>query len=97
MATLRVNKREVMELFDNLEELAPDVMKDAGVFFRNKTPVRSGNARNKTKQKDNVINAQYPYAGRLDEGWSKQQPKGMSAPTEKQIDILVGKYIKRVT
>jgi uncharacterized protein (DUF488 family) len=97
MATLRVNKREVMELFDDLEEMSSDVMKNAGVFFRNKTPVRSGNARNKTKQKDNVINAQYPYAGRLDEGWSKQQPKGMSAPTEKQIDILVGKYIKRVT
>ncbi len=97
MAGLKVNKREVMEMFDNLEELSEDVMKDAGVYFRNRTPVRSGNARNKTKQKGDVINAGYPYAGKLDEGWSKQQPKGMSAPTEKEIDRLVGKYIKRVT
>lgn len=51
MATLRVNKREVMELFDDLEEMSSDVMKNAGVFFRNKTPIRSGNARNKPNKK----------------------------------------------
>ena len=49
--------------------------------FKQLTPVRSGNARRRTKLKSNTeIVADYPYAERLDEGWSKQAPRGMTEP-----------------
>lgn len=49
--------------------------------FKKNTPVRSGNARRRTKLVQNSIEANYPYAQRLDEGWSKQAPRGMVEPT----------------
>jgi hypothetical protein len=60
------------------------------VFLRN-TPVRTGNARSNTVLERNDIVADYPYATRLDQGWSRQSPKGMSQPT---IEFLQG-YIKK--
>lgn len=49
--------------------------------FVSLTPVRSGNARSHTHLVNNkTIQANYPYAQRLDEGWSKQAPKGMVEP-----------------
>ena len=60
-------------------------------FFVQTTPIRSGNARNKTDLKANIISANYPYAQRLDEGYSPQAPKGMTEPTIKHVQ----KYIKR--
>lgn len=56
-----------------------------------KTPIRSGNARDRTALKNNVIEANYPYAQRLDEGYSRQSPKGMTEPTIKHVQ----QYIKR--
>ena len=47
------------------------------------TPVDTGNARRKTKLVSNkTIEANYPYAQRLDQGWSKQAPKGIVKPWE---------------
>lgn len=65
------------------------------VFVQN-TPIRSGNARRNTVKRQNVIEAKYPYAKRLDEGYSKQSPKGMIQPTldfiRKRVkQILAGK------
>jgi hypothetical protein len=70
---------------------------EAYKVFVNNTPVRSGNARRKTKLKNKeTIEANYPYAQRLDEGYSKQSPKGMINPTiafiRKRVkEILAGK------
>lgn len=67
------------------------------VFIQN-TPIRSGNARRNTSLRNNnkTIVANYPYAQRLNEGYSKQSPQGMTTPTEEFIikryqDILAGK------
>jgi len=49
--------------------------------FVSNTPIRSGNARRKTRVNGNSIDANYPYAQRLEEGYSKQAPKGMTEPT----------------
>ena len=67
----------------------------AHAFFYFKTPVKSGNARSKTKLKGDVIDANYPYAGKLDKGASKQSPDGMSRPTLKYIRDLVRKTLGR--
>lgn len=61
------------------------------------TPVRTGNARRSTKfRRKDTIEAQYAYAKRLDEGYSKQSPDGMSKPTgdfiQREVDrIMRGK------
>ena len=56
--------------------------KEALAEFKSLTPVRSGNARSKTVLSDNnsKIIGNYNYATRLDQGASKQAPKGMVGP-----------------
>ncbi len=46
---------------------------------------KPGNARRKTVLKGNEIQANYPYAKRLEEGYSSQAPDGMTEPTIEQI------------
>lgn len=46
---------------------------------------KPGNARRKTILRGNQIEANYPYAQRLEEGWSSQAPKGMTEPTLEDI------------
>ena len=62
------------------------------VFYRN-TPIRTGNARNNTDLERNDIVADYPYAVRLDNGWSKQSPKGMTEPTMKFLQDYIKKNL----
>ena len=50
----------------------------------------------KTTLRNKQIKSGYPYAGRLDEGWSKQAPKGMTEPTIGHIDDLVAKELRRI-
>ena len=57
-------------------------------FVKN-TPVKSGNARRSTKKSTNSIDANYAYAQRLEEGWSKQAPKGMTEPTIEEVRAYV--------
>ena len=59
--------------------------KIAHTKFVSVTPIRSGNARRNTKLNGNSIDANYAYAKRLDEGYSKQAPKGMTEPTLKYV------------
>lgn len=88
------------------KNLADDrLAKEAYKTFYNETPLgdpsswktpkpskgyQPGNARRKTILKDNEIFADYAYARRLDEGWSKQSPKGMIEPTIEAVQ----RYIK---
>lgn len=64
-------------------------------FFYFQTPIDSGNARSKTKLKGDTIQARYPYAGRLDRGYSKQAPQGMSKPTLDFVRRLARKIFGR--
>ena len=65
------------------------VPKESYEHFKSITPIRSGNAKRKTRLQGQTIKADYPYAKRLDEGWSRQAPQGMSEPTIKFIKDLV--------
>jgi hypothetical protein len=42
-----------------------------------------------------TINAAYPYAVPLDEGLSKQAPRGMSKPTEQYLERILDKKIRK--
>ena len=63
------------------------------VWIRN-TPVRSGNARRRTRLNQRTIQADYAYAQRLDEGWSQQSPQGMTEPTERFIQQQMNKIMR---
>ena len=94
---MKIDTKEFDRLMKELKKVPEQSVVKAGAFFKDKTPIRTGNARSKTKTevRRTRINADYPYAGRLDEGWSKQAPKGMSDPTiaylEQVIDEMVGR------
>lgn len=59
--------------------------KDAYNYWKSITPIRSGNARRRTRLQGSKIKANYNYAVPLDKGRSLQAPKGMSGPTEEFI------------
>lgn len=81
MASNSVNRlNKVLETLNN-----KNISDVAYKTFKDKTPIRSGNARNKTKLRGNTIDANYPYAQRLEEGYSKQAKQGMTEPTINNI------------
>ena len=94
---LTINTRQFDSLVENLDEMPIAVMKTLYPYYVNKTPIRSGNARNRTKLNRATISSKYPYAERLDTGWSKQAPQGFTEPSIKQLDQLIKNYIKRVS
>ena len=61
----------------------------ADSVVKKNTPIRSGNARrNWNKKVDKQgweLSNQVPYIDRLDKGWSKQAPQGITRPSIKEI------------
>ena len=56
---------------------------DAEAKFVALTPIDTGNARSRTRlHGGDTIEANYPYAQRLDQGHSRQAPNGMTKPFE---------------
>lgn len=78
-----------------IEASIDGVPEEAYAFWRSVTPIRSGNARRKTRLKQNTIEANYPYAQALDSGASRQAPKGMSEPTTQYLDREYRKRIRK--
>ena len=96
MARIKVNAKDFEKLMDQMDDIPETVMKAATPDMKKNTPIRTGNARSKTNQKGKTtILANYPYAGRLDDGWSRQAPKGFTDPTidfiEKEVTRQVGR------
>jgi hypothetical protein len=60
-------------------------------FMKSITPIDKGNARRKTFSRGDTIYAEYPYAKRLDEGWSKQNTTGLIDPTIQHLQDLINK------
>jgi len=71
------------------------VPKEIFEYWRSITPIRSGNARRRTRLRGDTIAAEYPYAVPLDQGSSRQAPKGMSKPTEEYLERLLDKKIRK--
>ena len=94
----KVDSSEVDRMFKDLKGMPQEVLKETYTIYKNNTPIRSGNAKNRTKlERKLTIGGRYPYAGRLDEGYSKQSPKGMTEPSLKALDRFIKNYINRVT
>ncbi len=72
--TIPAATRRIQRQLNKLPDEAYDV-------FRKETPIRTGNARSRTQLRGDTIEANYPYAQRLDDGYSRQSPRGMILPT----------------
>ena len=92
---MRVDLKEFDKQMADMAELKESVMQNAYKHFVSITPKDKGNARRNTKLVRNVIEADYPYAERLDNGWSKQYGgKGMTKPTEEFIEKEIDNILK---
>ena len=95
---IQVDTKEFDKLVQRAEEEIREIPRDAYLFFKQSTPYRKGNARRNTRLVNgDTIVAAYPYAERLDEGYSKKAPAGMTEPTEKYIEkTLVPNALRRI-
>lgn len=93
---MRVDTKQFDILTKQLERLAPDTVKEAGAYFKRITPRDTGNARSKTTTKKQTIEANYAYAGELDEGKSRQAPQGMSDPTIERMEKIINDKVGRL-
>lgn len=85
--------REINQFIERL----PEKMHER---FVEETPIRTGNAKRRTQLRGNDIEANYPYAVRLEgaegqlgsrQGYSRQAPGGMAQPT---IDFAQAEFRK---
>lgn len=93
--TLNVNIKNVATgQLKKIQKKLQQVPLEAYTEFVNDTPIRSGNARRNTSLEKNKIKARYPYAKRLDDGYSKQSPQGMTQPTINFIKKRIKQILK---
>lgn len=81
---------DIKAIQQKLDKLPQEAYKE---FVKN-TPIRTGNARRKTKLSKDTIEAKYPYAQKLDEGYSSQSPDGMTKPTEQFVNKRMKQILK---
>ena len=65
----------------------------AYTHFKRITPRDTGYAQGHTSLSGNEIRASYPYAQRLDTGWSRQAPNGMVQPTIQYLRDYIKKQL----
>lgn len=96
MAKVQVDLRSFTKQMRGLTDKLKTLPDDALDYFKEQTPIRTGNARRHTTLQDNrrKIVADYPYSQRLDEGYSSQNRDGMTGPTEKWLAEEVAKRLK---
>lgn len=94
---MRVNSRGFSRMIAMAEKATEQIQVEAFKYFRDITPIRSGNAQRRTRLSGDTIVGDYPYGARLDEGWSKQAPGGMTQPTVDYIEkTLIPQAVRRI-
>jgi hypothetical protein len=93
--SLKLQKDNITPSINKIQRELSTVARETHKFWVSTTPKDKGNARSKTVLKGNVIEANYPYAKVLDQGYSKQAPQGMSKPTEQFFKRLLNRLIRK--
>lgn len=87
-------KSDAVQSIAKMRQDLAQLPEQAHKFFVGITPKDTGSARKNTSRNGNIIHADYAYAQRLDNGWSKQYGgKGMTKPTTEFIQ----KRLKQIT
>jgi len=93
---IEVDTKDFQRMLRELDYIVDRNWRDAGNQFQKITPRRSGNAQSKTRYNSTEIVGDYAYAGRLDDGWSKQAPDGMVDPTLRYFESGLEKDIGKL-
>lgn len=93
--TVRVTRNKITPSLGRIQARFDTLPKRAFQEWRKLTPRRTGNAKRKTKLQRSVINASYPYAERLDSGYSRQAPQGMWEPTKRFIERITRRMVRK--
>jgi hypothetical protein len=91
---VKVNANSFLNVLRDNKTLADKVIEKAVIYFTAHTPKDSGNARSHTFREGTKIIADYPYAQKLDEGYSSQDLDGMTKPTIEYIKAEVERQLK---
>lgn len=98
--SLKINRMDMVKLQKQIDKAVDVSTEDTYDFFKKKTPVKGGNARRNTKYKETNTKASiigdYPYSGRLDAGYSKQAPRGMTKPSLKELEKIITKQFRKI-
>ena len=93
--TFKLVDDSVTPSLQRIEKALNQLPKRAFDVWQQNTPKLTGNARNQTRLTSNsVIDANYAYADRLDKGYSKKSPQGMSKPTEQFLNREIAKIMR---
>lgn len=95
---IKVDSSKVQKLLSQNKTLGEKIIERAYDHFVSITPVDTGNAQRNTHliKSSLTIVADYPYAYRLDTGWSKQAPRGMSNPTLRKLDEWTSDELRKM-
>lgn len=93
--TVKLKRNRIKKNLGQIEKRFSTLPKVAFRHWVKITPKDTGNAKRKTRLRKDEIQARYPYAERLDEGYSKQAPKGMFKPTVKHIKKVSKKMLRK--
>jgi len=93
MISLKVSfnsKRVISELSNDVDQMVRSISQDLFDTVKQKTPVRSGRAKKswrlrKERKYSYEVSNRVPYIDRLDEGYSKQAPRGMTRPATREV------------
>jgi hypothetical protein len=89
--TIQFNGNKVAaDLNRELDQTVRQISQDYFDLVKEKTPVRTGRAKRgwrlkKQRKLSYSVNNRVPYVGRLDEGYSKQAPRGMTRPAAREV------------
>lgn len=92
---LRIVKNEITPSLRRIGDALTKLPKEAYDVFKDGTPIKTGNARRRTRLQGEVIKADYDYATELDAGKSRQAPEGMSRPTEQFITKRINDIMRK--
>lgn len=87
--------KDFRALVAKMEDLPNKTMAATLPEYQKATPVKSGYARSHTVQQNKTtLLSDYAYAGRLEDGWSKQAPSGMTNQTINKMPAIVDKLLR---
>lgn len=89
-------KSNIAKAMDDYSKIASTVAKKTYTYFKEQTPIRTGNARRNTRLKHQTIEANYNYASKLDEGYSQQAPEGMTGPSIDYMEKTFNEEVKKL-
>lgn len=95
--TVKINTKDFNKLLKQLDAMPAKVIRLAVPQAKKNTPIDKGNARRRTNRRGSLkILSNYDYAGRLDDGYSKQAENGFTDPTIDFIESEIEKQLGRI-